>query len=79
MLRNVFDTLGQAAYGPFPHSASVADTTLPQLPYDTVKARALLDSAGWLMGPGAVRVKNGRRLEFTVTTPNSSAPRHAST
>ena len=25
----------------------VADTTLPQLPYDTAKARALLDSAGW--------------------------------
>ena len=77
MLRNVFDTLGQMAYGPFPHSVSVADTTLPQLPYDTAKARALLDSAGWVMGPGAVRVKNGRRLEFSVSTPNSSAPRHA--
>jgi peptide/nickel transport system substrate-binding protein len=77
MLRNVFDTLGQPSYGPFPHTLAVADTTLPQLPYDTAKARALLDSAGWVMGPGAVRVKNGRRLEFTVTTPNSSAPRHA--
>ena len=27
-------------------------------------ARALLDSAGWLLGPDGVRAKNGRRLEF---------------
>jgi peptide/nickel transport system substrate-binding protein len=77
MLRNVFDTLGQPLYGPFPPSVSVADSTIAQLPYDTAKARALLDSAGWVMGPGAVRVKNGRRLEFALSTPSSSAPRHA--
>ena len=77
MVKNVFDTLGQVAYGPFPMRLPVADTTLPQIGYDTAKARALLDSAGWVMGPGAVRVKNGRRLEFSVTTPNSSPPRHA--
>ena len=77
MLRNVFDTAGQRLSGPFPPSVSVADSTLPQLPYDTAKASALLDSAGWHMGPGAVRVKNGRRLEFSLSTPSSSAPRHA--
>lgn len=77
MLRNVFDTLGQASYGPFPVRLPVADTTLPQIPYDTAAARALLDSAGWVMGPGGVRVKNGRRLEFGLTVPSSSAPRKA--
>jgi peptide/nickel transport system substrate-binding protein len=77
MLRNVFDTLGQPLSGPFPPTVSVADSTLAQLPFDTAKASALLDSAGWRMGPGAVRVKNGRRLEFSLTTPSSSAPRHA--
>lgn len=77
MLRNVFDTLGQPLAGPFPPSVGVADSTLPQLPFDTAKAGALLDSAGWRMGPGAVRVKNGQRLEFALSTPNSSAPRHA--
>jgi peptide/nickel transport system substrate-binding protein len=76
MLRNVFDTLGTLLYGPFPRSLSVADTTLPQLPYDTLKARALLDSAGWLVGPDGVRVKNGRRLELGLSSPNSSAVRH---
>jgi peptide/nickel transport system substrate-binding protein len=53
----------------------VADTTLPQLPYDTTKARALLDSAGWTRGPDGVRTKNGQRLEFAITTPVSSASR----
>jgi peptide/nickel transport system substrate-binding protein len=75
MLRNVFDTLGQMSYGPFPRSIGVADTTLAQLPFDTVKARALLDSAGWVAGPGGVRAKNGRKLEFAILTPNSSAVR----
>ena len=75
MLRNVFGTLGMPSYGPFPRSLPVADTTLPQLPYDTLKARALLDSAGWIVGPDGVRVKNGQRLEFSITTPSSSAAR----
>lgn len=75
MLRNVFDTLGQMLYGPFPSTLDVSDTTLAQIPYDTVKARALLDSAGWVPGTDGVRSKNGRRLEFAITTPNSSAAR----
>ena len=75
MLRNVFGSYGAPSYGPFPHALPVADTTLPQLPYDTAHARALLDSAGWLPGPDGVRVKNGRRLEFGITTPVTSAAR----
>jgi peptide/nickel transport system substrate-binding protein len=76
MLRNMFDTLGQPLYGPFPHAISVADTTVPQLPYDTVKARGLLDSAGWIPGADGIRSKGGRRLEFSMSTPSSSATRH---
>lgn len=75
MLKNTFDTIGQALYGPFPHAVSVADTTLPQIPYDTSRAKALLDSAGWTVGPDGVRVKNGRRLEFAISVPSSSAAR----
>ncbi|MDB4893416.1 MAG: ABC-type transporter, periplasmic subunit [Gemmatimonadetes bacterium] len=75
MLKNVFDTLGKPLYGPFVSALAFADTTLPQLPYDTVKAKALLDSAGWVVGPDGVRAKAGRRLEFSLTTPSSSAAR----
>lgn len=76
MLHNVFDTLGMVLYGPFPHAMPVADTTLPQLPYDTLRARALLDSAGWVTDPDGIRVKNGRRLAFSLVSPVSSAARH---
>jgi peptide/nickel transport system substrate-binding protein len=76
MLRNVFDTMGVMLYGPFPRSLTVSDTTLPQLPYDTLKARALLDSAGWTLGTDGIRSKAGRRLEFAVTVPASSAVRN---
>lgn len=77
MLKNVFDTLASIAYGPFPHALPVADTTLPQIQYDTAKARALLDSAGWTVGPDGIRSKGGRRLAFSITTPNSSAGRRS--
>ncbi len=76
MLRNVFDTIGHLAYGPFPTASSLADSTLSQLPYDTMQARALLNGAGWRVGPDGIRVKNGRRLEFALATPSSSAIRH---
>jgi peptide/nickel transport system substrate-binding protein len=75
MLKNVFDTLALPLYGPFPNSLVVSDTSLPQIPYDTTKARALLDSAGWLAGPDGIRAKNGHRLEFSILTTNSSATR----
>ena len=75
MLRNAFDTAGVPLFGPFPRAVPVADTTLPQIPYDTAKAKALLDSTGWTVGPDGIRVKNGRRLEFTISVPSSSALR----
>ncbi|MEO5815497.1 MAG: peptide ABC transporter substrate-binding protein [Gemmatimonadaceae bacterium] len=75
MLKNVFDTIGVPLHGPFPASLLVSDTTLPQIAHDTVKARALLDSAGWVPGPDGIRVKNGQRLEFGITIPSSSAAR----
>ena len=72
MVRNVFDTLAVVAQGPFARSSPAADPTLAALPYDTVRANHLLDSAGWHRGPDGVRSKNGRPLAFTLTAPTSS-------
>lgn len=36
--------------------------------YDLEKAAALLEEAGWEMGPDGVRVKDGQRLSFTMTS-----------
>lgn len=41
---------------------------LPRHEYSLDKAKKLLDDAGWKPGPDGVRVKNGRRLEFTNST-----------
>lgn len=36
-----------------------------QYPYSPDRARTQLEEAGWRMGPGGVRVKDGQRLSFT--------------
>ncbi|MFY9737428.1 MAG: peptide ABC transporter substrate-binding protein [Candidatus Cybelea sp.] len=41
-------------------------------PYDPQKSRAILDADGWKVGPDGVRVKNGQRLEFTLSTQTES-------
>ena len=75
MLRNVFDTVGQISYGPFPRSLGVADTTLRLPPYDVAHARSLLDSAGWRVGANGMREKGGRTLAFHLLIPRSSRAR----
>lgn len=41
-------------------------------PYDPAKAKALLDEAGWKPGSDGVRVKNGQRLAFQLSTQTES-------
>lgn len=41
-------------------------------PYDPAKAKAILEADGWKTGPDGVRVKNGQRLEFTLSTQTES-------
>jgi peptide/nickel transport system substrate-binding protein len=37
-------------------------------PYDPEKAKALLEEAGWKVGPDGIRVKNGQKLQFQIST-----------
>ncbi|HYW52412.1 MAG TPA: peptide ABC transporter substrate-binding protein [Dongiaceae bacterium] len=41
-------------------------------PYDPDKAKALLDEAGWKPGPDGIRVKNGQKLQFQISTQTES-------
>lgn len=77
LLQNVFNGFGAAAYGPFPSRAGMSDTTITQIAFDTIAAAALLDSAGWRMGPNGVRQKGGQALRFSLLVPQSSAARMA--
>ena len=44
------------------------DPNVEKHDYDPAKARALLDEAGWKVGPDGIRVKDGRRLQFNYST-----------
>ncbi|HEY8314248.1 MAG TPA: peptide ABC transporter substrate-binding protein [Candidatus Baltobacteraceae bacterium] len=37
-------------------------------PFDPAKAKAILEADGWKVGPDGIRVKNGQRLEFSLST-----------
>jgi peptide/nickel transport system substrate-binding protein len=45
---------------------------------DRAKARRLLDAAGWRVGPGGIRVKNGARLSLDLIVGFPDAPTHGS-
>jgi peptide/nickel transport system substrate-binding protein len=41
-------------------------------PYDPVKAKQLLEQAGWHVGADGIRAKNGQRLVFQISTQSES-------
>ncbi|HEY0869990.1 MAG TPA: peptide ABC transporter substrate-binding protein, partial [Acidothermaceae bacterium] len=49
-------------------SPQAVNRDVMKYPYDPAKARTLLDAAGWRVGPGGVRTRNGQRLAFTFST-----------
>ena len=55
-----------------PHYSWAYTDDVAHYPYDPAKAAALLDADGWKMGPGGIRVKNGQRLEFSLSTQTES-------
>lgn len=75
-VQNVYDTLAAVALGPTVRAYASTDTSLQHIPYSADGARRLLDSLGWkLTGGDSVRMRNGRRLEFTVSVPGTSRNR----
>lgn len=45
---------------------------LVRYPYNVAKAKQLLDQAGWTVGRDGIRVKNGQRLAFQISTQTES-------
>jgi peptide/nickel transport system substrate-binding protein len=74
LVQSVFDSMAPAALGPFGRAVSTADTTVPQIPYDTVRARAILDSLGWRDTNGdGIRERGGQPLRFSLLVPSTSS------
>lgn len=84
MIRVAYHGNGVPSYGPVP---TLPDTYLsarqkwlvahPMSMFDPAKARQLLQSAGWRVGADGIRVKNGRRLAFTMMIRSDSQTRTA--
>jgi peptide/nickel transport system substrate-binding protein len=62
--RIALDNLGAVAANLFPPNAGIE--VVPAQSTDVNRARQVLEEAGWRMGPDGVRVKDGRRLSFTL-------------
>ncbi len=76
MVQNALDSLGVLSLGPFSRLYVSADTTIPQIPYDTVAADRLLDSLQWRdTNHRGIRERGGRPLRFSVLVPTSSTTR----
>ncbi|HSX44230.1 MAG TPA: ABC transporter substrate-binding protein [Candidatus Saccharimonadales bacterium] len=48
------------------------DKTLQELNYDPAQAKVLLDAAGWKVGAGGVRYKDGKKLTIKIYAQNNS-------
>lgn len=75
IVKNVLDSLGAVGIGPAPRAIATSDSTLRQPSFDLDGARRVLDSLGWAPGADGIRRKAGRKLEFSLLAPTSSAVR----
>jgi peptide/nickel transport system substrate-binding protein len=76
LVKSVLDTLGLVAIGPTVRAFPTTDANLPQIPFDSARGRAILDSLGWIRRtPQGIRTKNGRELAFNLIVPTSSMNR----
>ncbi|MCC7052010.1 MAG: peptide ABC transporter substrate-binding protein [Gemmatimonadaceae bacterium] len=71
----LLDGLVTVVDGPIQPLSSAYEKEVTTYPYDPARARALLDSAGWLVGADGIRAKGGTRLAFTLITQSGFAIR----
>jgi len=66
--QTILDGLAPVADGPIQPVSWAYTDRITRYPFDPGKARALLDEAGWKPGPDGIRVRDGKRLAFTLIT-----------
>jgi peptide/nickel transport system substrate-binding protein len=69
MIDAILDGYGEVSTGPVaPMLGALYNPDVRTYPYDPEAAAALLDEAGWTLGPDGVRSKDGQRLELRMPT-----------
>jgi peptide/nickel transport system substrate-binding protein len=76
LVKSVLDTLGLVAVGPTVRAFPTTDTLVSQIPFDSARGRAILDSLGWsTLNTRGIRTRNGRELAFNLLVPTTSMNR----
>jgi ABC-type transport system substrate-binding protein len=75
MIKYIIYGRGVQSTGIFTPKMWFFDPKIQPLPYDPAAAKALLDAAGWKVGPDGIRTKNGERLSFTLLANNGNEVR----
>ncbi len=75
IVKTVLDDLVTVVNGPIQPLSSAYEKDVTVYAYDPARAKALLDSAGWVAGADGIRSKGGTRLSFTLITQSGFAIR----
>jgi peptide/nickel transport system substrate-binding protein len=68
LVRTILDGLVTTVNGPIQPPSWAYEPNVATYDFDPAKARAMLDDAGWKTGADGIRVKDGKRLAFTIIT-----------
>ncbi|MDB4899562.1 MAG: hypothetical protein JWN53_1370, partial [Gemmatimonadetes bacterium] len=68
LVRTILDGLVTTVNGPIQPLSWAYEPNVRIYEHDPAKARALLDEAGWRPGADGVRIREGKRLSFTIIT-----------
>jgi peptide/nickel transport system substrate-binding protein len=74
LARSLFGPEAKAPPGPMSQLLWIWNDSIATIPYDTAKASAALEAAGWRAG-GAARSRGGTRLAFDILVPSTSPGR----
>jgi peptide/nickel transport system substrate-binding protein len=66
--QTILDGLAPVADGPIQPVSWAYTDRITRYPFDPARARALLEEAGWTAAADGIRVRDGKRLAFTLIT-----------
>jgi peptide/nickel transport system substrate-binding protein len=67
-VRTILDGLAPVTHGPIQPVSWAYSDHVTRYDFDPDRSRRLLDDAGWKVGPGGIRQRDGRPLAFTLIT-----------